>query len=209
MTERTCTKCGETKPETPEFFRRRGTKYRGGLRPDCRVCSAARDAAYYKANRARWRAYYLANAERISRYQAAYWKTYQSSPEGKAANRRAKTRWKAAGGLAVIARAAQRRRSRKRNLPAEFTAADWSACLEWFEGVCCYCGKAEPLTQDHAVPVTAGGGYVPENILPACGSCNSRKNTAEMESWFRKQKFFSEERLMLIQQYIGEFCRDE
>lgn len=198
MSERTCSKCGQSKPETLEFFRSRGTKDRGGLRPDCRDCNKVRDKAYYQANQDRFRSYRAANAEQIAAYQAQYMATYVRPAIDPEKYRARIERWKAAGGRAIYARASQRRRARKAGLPSAFTAEDWSACLEWFGNRCAYCGKSSALTQDHVIPVSAGGGYVPDNIISACGSCNFRKNATPMEKWFRKQQFFDEERLMLI-----------
>lgn len=202
MAERTCLKCGESKPETTEFFRRHRAKVRGGLSPYCRPCQAAADRAYYRANREKYKAYRQAHAAEIAAYQAEYWKNYSRTPNGKAAIKRARERWKTAGGRDAIARAAQRRRARKRAVPSNFTAADWSACLEWFGQSCAYCGTDGELSRDHIVPITGGGGDVPENIIPACGSCNSRKWCKEMAPWFREQEFFDEERMMLILEYV-------
>lgn len=68
------------------------------------------------------------------------------------------------------------RRARKRQLPATLTILQWEAILVAYKGRCAYCGKKAPkLTQDHVVPVSKGGGYTAENIVPACKSCNSRK----------------------------------
>lgn len=57
------------------------------------------------------------------------------------------------------------------------TAAQWREIVEYFGGRCAYCGVEAPLTQDHIVPLSRGGGHVADNVVPACGSCNSRKHT--------------------------------
>ena len=41
---KTCTRCGEEKPATLEYFRASGTS----LRPNCSVCHAKADKAYYR-----------------------------------------------------------------------------------------------------------------------------------------------------------------
>lgn len=203
MPERICSKCGLSKPETEEFFRRRGTKDRGGLRPDCRVCTAARDKAYYATHREAVLAAQKADPRRLAR-QPAYKRAYYATEQGREVINRANRRWAhTPEGREALARAQQRRRARRAGAPADFNAADWVACLEWFEHRCGYCGAAvENLTQDHVVPVESGGGYVPANIVPACLSCNSRKFTRALEDWFPAQPFYSEERMAMIATYI-------
>ena len=42
-----CTKCGEEKPATPEFFYKRGDR----LRTDCKMCRKAENEKNYKNNK--------------------------------------------------------------------------------------------------------------------------------------------------------------
>lgn len=204
MGERTCSKCGVTKPETTEFFRRRGTKDRGGLRPDCRECSAARDRAYYEANRDRARVYQKANAARIRAYMLEYKRAYYATFAGRAAIQQANRKWnKSPEGRARLTLLQQQRRARKGNVPATLTAADWRACLDWFGDSCAYCGKSENLHQEHVVPLQDGGPYSVDNIVPACGSCNSSKATRALVDWFPRQPFYTEERMTMIVTYLS------
>jgi len=39
------------------------------------------------------------------------------------------------------------------------------------------------LHQDHYIPVTKNGGYTPDNILPACQSCNLSKWNSDPHDW--------------------------
>lgn len=57
------------------------------------------------------------------------------------------------------------------------TAAQWAAVRLAYNNLCAYCGEQKPLTIDHVVPLSRGGPHLAENIVPACKSCNSRKNT--------------------------------
>lgn len=203
MPERTCTKCGETKPETTEFFGRRGTKDRGGLRPDCKVCVSARDRAYVERN-----------ADRIRAQRAAYRaslpadvkrereRAYTATEAGREVRRRATRRFNNSdAGRRVFVLAQHRRRAKKAATGSRFTAGEWDACVTYFASSCAYCGAAAKLTQDHVVPLSGGGDHAAENIVPACGSCNSRKFTSDMETWFRAQPFFNAERLAIITDY--------
>lgn len=203
MGERTCSKCGISKPETAEFFRKRGTKDRGGLRPDCRVCSAARDKAHYEANRERYAAYQRANRERINRWQVEYKRAYYQTEHGRATIRRANHKWQTSEvGRAAMVRARHRRKSKQASVESNFAAEDWQACLEWFNRQCAYCGTVADLNQEHVIPLEFGGPYVPGNIVPACGSCNSSKHTKPLDEWFPRQSFYSEERVAMIASYF-------
>lgn len=68
-------------------------------------------------------------------------------------------------------------RALRRGSPlATLTRVQWAELKEYFNFRCAYCLESvEVLTQDHIVPVSKGGLHAAENIVPACGSCNSRK----------------------------------
>lgn len=77
----------------------------------------------------------------------------------------------------------ERRRSRKRYLPATLTKGQWNAILVAYRFSCAYCRqKAAKLTQDHVIPVSKGGGYTSDNIVPACQSCNSQKSAKLLQN---------------------------
>jgi 5-methylcytosine-specific restriction endonuclease McrA len=84
----------------------------------------------------------------------------------------------------------------------EFTHQNWKEVLIFFGGECAYCGctpkRNQRLTKDHLQPVSQGGETIPENIVPACPSCNSSKGAMDFKDWFIKQPFFSQERLNRI-----------
>lgn len=70
-----------------------------------------------------------------------------------------------------------RYKARKAQLPATLTPQDWEYIKDGFAHRCVYCNRQmQRLTQDHIIPVSRGGGYTPDNIVPACASCNSRKH---------------------------------
>lgn len=80
---------------------------------------------------------------------------------------------------AIWRRSGAKRRARiagQMGMVATLTAAEWEAIKQASGGACHYCGRTDrPLTQDHVLPLSRGGLHVKENIVPACGSCNSRK----------------------------------
>lgn len=76
-----------------------------------------------------------------------------------------------------------RRRARKTNAEGHFTRAQFDALCKQLGHRCFYCGKEEKLTVDHIVPLARGGSNWIENVVPACGSCNSRKHTKTAEEF--------------------------
>jgi 5-methylcytosine-specific restriction endonuclease McrA len=66
---------------------------------------------------------------------------------------------------------------RKRGAGGTLTVEDWEAMLE-ATGGCYFCGSTESITMEHLMPRSIGGGFTPENIVPACKWCNrARGNT--------------------------------
>ena len=61
--------------------------------------------------------------------------------------------------------------------------AAWLALVAAADGVCRYCGKSQPLTMDHRVPLSRGGRHEIANLIPACKPCNSRKHTRTEEEF--------------------------
>jgi hypothetical protein len=74
-TTKCCTKCGEEKPRTLEFFHT-NKRSSDGLRPDCRACTAERQRKYREANpekvSERQRKYREANREKQAEYSRKY-----------------------------------------------------------------------------------------------------------------------------------------
>jgi hypothetical protein len=85
--------------------------------------------------------------------------------------------------LEVARRNTRTRYSRKRLLPATLTHEEWGHTLDFFDHRCVYCGCDGPLVQEHIIPVSAGGPYSAENIVPACQSCNASKRDKPVEQW--------------------------
>ena len=75
----------------------------------------------------------------------------------------------------------QHAHSRKRGIkPISPEAQD--ILMEQFEGKCAYCG-APAETWDHIIPVSRGGDSAPDNVVPACSSCNSSKKDQDVLEW--------------------------
>lgn len=216
-----CSKCGQEKPFTPEYFHR-DTRNKSGLRCTCVECHKKqkhdnRDEinrinreyrqryrekylmsrrAYRLKNRevinAQGREYRRRNREKVSAYDRMY---NQSNPHIRKASY-------------------QRRQARKRELPNTFTGKDWLTCLEYFHYCCAICGsqlrdlfgEVEPHA-DHWIPLDYKGadnpGTVPENIICLCGDCNRSKSCKSPEEWLHMR--FNNRKLSKILKRIGAY----
>lgn len=79
--------------------------------------------------------------------------------------------------------AKRNRRARKRAALVEvITSQAWREIVASWGGRCAYCARPEsvaPLTLDHFQPLARGGVHARHNAVPACKSCNSRKNARD------------------------------
>lgn len=71
-----------------------------------------------------------------------------------------------------------KRRALQRNAPVnDLTAQQWAEIRAAYRHRCVYCHcKPKRLTMDHVIPLSGGGPHTASNVVPACVSCNSRKN---------------------------------
>lgn len=98
---------------------------------------------------------------------------------------------------------AERRRSRKKSLPSTLTIAQWELIKHTFNNRCAYCGSESHLQQEHFIPLSKGGEYTHNNIIPSCKSCNSSKNAESFFIWYPMQKSYSKKREKDILLYLG------
>lgn len=96
-----------------------------------------------------------------------------------------------------------RRRARKRGLPSNLTDTQWEKIKKHFNNKCSYCGKETFLEQEHFIPLSEGGEYTHNNIIPACRSCNASKNNKSFFEWYPEQEFYSKEKEKKILEYLG------
>lgn len=234
MKTKVCTKCGERLPETAEFF----PLDRGRLKSRCRECcnqyyreyhqknreaQLERFKEHYRRNKNQYqiykRRYYEENKEQILADQKAYYEENaeiikvrmreyrKTNPDYKKCIKR----WKQKNRATVNAYN-QKRKARKRRLPATLTPEQWKIIKEHFNNSCAYCGESEdsllargvgPLHQEHFVSLVKGGGYTYDNIIPACVSCNSSKNDSDFFEWYPSCVHYSKEREKKILDRLG------
>jgi HNH endonuclease len=72
----------------------------------------------------------------------------------------------------------------------------WTA-LRTAWGGCAYCGATDkPLQRDCILPISRGGRYTLDNVVPACPSCNTSKCNDEVTGWLRRKRL--DERAFLL-----------
>ena len=96
----------------------------------------------------------------------------------------------------------QKYRARKNSLISDFTTDQWQQCLTHFNHQCAYCDCTEILEQEHVIPVSKGGHYTADNIIPACRSCNASKNNKPLEEWYINHQSYSTLRMDFIKDYL-------
>lgn len=70
----------------------------------------------------------------------------------------------------------------------DLTAEEWSTLQEAWGG-CAYCGATgTALQKDCVLPLSRGGRYTVDNVVPACRSCNASKCNAEVTQWLRRKR---------------------
>lgn len=82
-------------------------------------------------------------------------------------------------------RRGRRYRAKMREASCNVTDEGWCECLEWFDYQCAVCGLTQQeslnlwgrvLDMGHAfVPLSKGGGYDIDNLVPLCTSCNAKQ----------------------------------
>lgn len=86
------------------------------------------------------------------------------------------------------ARAAKRRKRRMNAVEHDLSDAQWAA-LRAAWGGCAYCGAVDKaLQRDCVMALSRGGRYTLENIVPACGACNTSKCNDEVTGWLRRKR---------------------
>jgi 5-methylcytosine-specific restriction endonuclease McrA len=86
------------------------------------------------------------------------------------------------------ARIGARRRKRVAAALNDLTDVQWAALREAWGG-CAYCGAPDDaLQRDCVLPISRGGRYTLDNVVPACRSCNASKCNSEVTGWMRRKR---------------------
>jgi len=78
----------------------------------------------------------------------------------------------------------------------DLTDAQWTA-MQAAWGGCAYCGATDrSLQRDCVLAISRGGRYTLDNVVPACGPCNTSKCNDEVTGWLRRKRL--DERTFLL-----------
>jgi 5-methylcytosine-specific restriction endonuclease McrA len=155
------------KPKTPEQRERARKASREFQRRWAETATPEEKAAKYAATQ-KWRESLSADrreqeqAKHRVRWNAWMAKKYRTDPAFRALQ---------------LNRCEQRRARLKVGPDAATLSTDSWVALRAEYGACAYCGKSESLTQDHVLALKHGGKHTLENVVPACGICNSKKGS--------------------------------
>ena len=182
---KTCTKCGQTKPRTNEFFYRNKNSP-DGLRPDCASCGKSRSREYSRnhaeQNRLRVKNWRLSEPEKAKATKSQYYLRNRESIRAK---------WQAEykSDPAKFQVSKRRRRAREHDVVTE--SYTWKDVVKKWGNKCHICGDEIDLEAnrrpglsgwenglhlDHVIPIRLLGADTLENVKPAHGICNLRKH---------------------------------
>ena len=144
---------------------------------------------YKKQNKEAIKEYIKQYREQNKEVIKEYKKQYRQSPQGQV----------------VKFNSSNRRRAKKQNQGNGITKEQWMECMSFFNWRCAYSGelvsKQETRTIDHIVPINKGGCNEIWNVVPAYRNYNSSKQDKDLLEWYKKQPYFSEERLNKIYEW--------
>ena len=90
----------------------------------------------------------------------------------------------------------------------DLTEEQWCALKQAWNG-CAYCGSDDAaLQRDCVLPISRGGRYTVENVVPACRSCNASKCNAEVGSWLRRKRLDEAAFLVRYGEIVRTLTRD-
>lgn len=213
-----CGNCKKKLPATSKYFYKRGK----GFRLPCKECISESNKKYNQENK-----------EEISEYHKLYRekngdKLKKKYEENKSRHRKWNKEWRSRNRERALRKQReyrqenkdvtkawwdahphkreeykQKRRAKIEGLEHTFTSKQWMEKKQHFNDKCAYCGKKKKLTQDHFIPLSHRGEYTHNNIIPACGSCNSSKGNRDFFDWYPNFKDYSKVRENRILKHLN------
>lgn len=163
--------------------RAEGWRAEDGWTDEQKTRAAARKKQWQDQHRVRHqeanKRYRKRNPEKL-RVKSLRW--HQSNPEKAAAKRR-----KYHLSHPEIKRDVDQRRRTRTARGRGISTPEWREIKQGTAGLCMYCACKATLTIDHIEPIARGGLHDPDNVVPACKSCNSSKNDTPLLIWLARR----------------------
>ena len=199
-----CSECNSIKLLSE--FHRNGTK----IRSKCRKCEIARTSTLQKENKEhvnqlnkqRQQVRYATDKDfKLARdTSSSRWRSNNREAYNEAINSYKRERYATDEAFRVTCLCYSH--NRRASLKGTLTDQDWQDAKVFFNNTCAYCGVDSKLTMDHIIPISKGGKTTPDNIIPACSSCNSSKQAEDVVEWYTKQVFYNKDRLESIIKFV-------
>lgn len=168
---------------------------------------------YYKDNKESIeeyrKEYYQKNKDRLRR--EARERYYEDVEKTRAQRRVTNNRYrKSPKGKLNSSRQSTKRRRLIKDAEDSLTLHQWEITVEYFGGLCAYCGKVpENLHRDHVTPIIDGGANEYGNVVISCSTCNLSKGAKDVHKWFKEYDDFDEVRYDRLVNFIGRDKRKE
>ena len=184
-----CRKCGRTLPIS-EFY---WDKINNCFQYQCKDCKKKYAAEYQKSPRGHdvhlraTRKYHqtVDNEARREFYKTADGKAYlRERNKAESFLESCKKYRQSEKGKTRKALNERKRRARFQEVLCTLTLEEWQEILQSYQFSCYYCGRDDvKMTIEHVIPISRGGNHTKENVVPACGSCNSSKRERLIDEW--------------------------
>ena len=191
-----CTGCGIIKPATINFFHKeKSSKY--GLNAKCKICKSNKYKAYYNntAEKQKERAliYHYKNKDKCNNRCLDYY--YKNIDQCKERHKE----WLKNNPEKVMNYENNRRSKLEEG--QGLTKEQWVEMMTFFDWKCAYSGidlTESNRSVDHILALSNGGENEIWNLVPMIKNYNSSKHTHDMETWYKQQDYYLEERLQKI-----------
>lgn len=217
-----CRICKVTFPATKEYFHaQKSGKY--GLRKICKPCKREEDKSFPNPKRnkevsnAQNKLYYKLNTTKVKQQRKVVRDSLPSEKKKEISEKakvyyrihsellkkRSRDYKKTTKGQEIEAKKRHKRSSSFNDAEISFSIDQWEACKTHFDNACAYCGHKKRLEKEHFIPLSKGGEYTVNNIVPACRQCNGSKHTKSFFNWYPDYEGYSKSREFKILEYLG------
>ena len=193
---RCCSKCGESKPLTNEFFKN-GKRYKFGLSNECKPCLRDRNVAWVK-NTPKGQATAKRCADKRRELAREYGREYQKSHKAQYAQNAKAWRERNPERAKELAREFGRKNKAKRTeyrhgrrAAGQFSYSVVPALKELQKGKCAICRNflSSLIEVDHIMPIALGGTNESSNLQLLCRTCNRSKGAKHPVDYMQSKGF--------------------